>query len=257
MDTIQINKFSSLHNGNTIIFCKTDYIFAEFENIKKIPNNVTLITGNSDYPIDDYRFSQKPENITKWFGQNILVNDDCLIPIPIGLENKLESVRTGHGIGYYDRVNEKEFLLSRQINKTPSKKYYANFNISTNYDYRSKIKKICLESPHIDWEESNLSLTSFFDKILDYEAIICPIGNGIDTHRLWETLYSNRIPIIIKVGNYKIYELYEKLPIIILENENQLYDETFLDNKLKKIKNNKYDMSLLDMSYWHQKILNT
>jgi hypothetical protein len=99
-------------------------------------------------------------------------------------------------------------------------------------------------------------LTSFFDKILDYEAIICPIGNGIDTHRLWETLYSNRIPIIIKVGDYKIYELYEKLPIIILENENQLYDEKLLDIKINQIKNNQYDMSLLDMSHWGKIIKN-
>lgn len=255
MDTIQINKLSKLHNGNTIIFCKTDYIFDEFENIKNIPNNVVLITGNSDYPIDDYRFSHKPENVIKWFGQNVLVNDDSLIPLPIGLENKLESFRIGHGVGYFDRVSEKETLLARPITSIPTKKYYANFNVSTNYQHRLKIKNICIESSHINWEESNLTLNEFFNKILDYEAIICPAGNGIDTHRLWETLYSNRIPIIIKIGDYKIYELYKKLPILILDDENQLYDENFLDNNIKKIKQTKYDMSLLDMSYWYEKII--
>jgi len=256
MDIIQLNKFSKLHSEN-IIFCKTDFILDEFKNIEKLPFEVILITGNSDYPIDDNIFNLKPNNVKIWYAQNALVNNDMLIPLPIGLENKSESIRIGHGVGYYDRVMEKELLLSRNLKITPTKKYYSNFNVSTNYLYRSKIKEICINAPHIDWEESNLSLTSFFDKILDYEAIICPIGNGIDTHRLWETLYSNRIPIIIKVGDYKIYELYEKLPIIILEDENQLYDENFLDDKLKEIKNNKYDTSLLDMSYWYKKILNT
>lgn len=250
MDFVQINKFSKLHGEGKVIFCKTDFIFEEFKNIEKIPHDVILITGNSDYPIDESRFHLKPNNVKKWYAQNAIVNDECLIPLPIGLENKLESVRPGHGIGYYDRVLEKEQLLSRSITKQPIKKYYSNFNIKTNYSYRSKIKHICVDSSHIDWEESNLSLTEFFDKILEYEAIICPIGNGIDTHRLWEVLYSNRIPITIKVGDFKIYELYEKLPIIILDNENELYDEELLDNKLNEIKNKQFDMSLLDMVYW-------
>ena len=250
MDLIQIIKFSELHDGNKIIFCKTDFIFNEFELISKIPHDIILITGNSDYPIDESRFHLKPNNVKKWYTQNAIVNDECLIPLPIGLENKLESVRPGHGIGYYDRVLEKEQLLSRNITKQPIKKYYSNFNIETNYSYRSKIKSICENSPHIDWEESNLSLTEFFDKILDYEAIICPIGNGVDTHRLWEVLYSNRTPITIRVGNFKIYELYEKLPVVILDDENDLYNEKLLDNKIKEVKNNQYDMSLLDYSYW-------
>lgn len=256
MNTIQINKFSELHNNETIIFCKTDYIFEEFKKIENIPHDITLITGNSDYPIDESRFHLKPKNVKKWYAQNAIVNNECLIPIPIGLENKLESVRIGHGVSYYNRASEKEQLLSRNITKSPTKKFYANFNIYTNYSYRSNIKNICINSPHIDWEESNLSLNDFFDKILDYETVICPIGNGVDTHRLWEVLYSNRIPITIKVGDFKIYELYEKLPIIILDNEHQLYDEKLLDSKINKIKNNQYDMSLLDTTYWKKIIKN-
>jgi hypothetical protein len=250
MDFTQINKFSKLHDEDKVIFCKTDFIFEEFKNIEKIPHDVILITGNSDYPIDENRFHSKPNNIKKWYAQNALVNNEILIPLPIGLENKLESIRLGHGIGYYDRVSEKEKLLSLNSIVKPSKKYYSNFNIKTNYSYRSKIKDICVDSSHIDWEESNLSLKEFFDKILEYEAIICPIGNGIDTHRLWEVLYSNRIPITIKVGDFKIYELYEKLPIILLDDENDLYNEKLLDEKLNEIKNKQYDMSLLDFSYW-------
>ena len=254
MDFIQINKFSKLHDGDKIIFCKTDFIFEEFKNIEKIPHNVILITGNSDYPIDEHRFYSKPNNIKKWYAQNALINDEILIPLPIGLENKLESVRPGHGIGYYDRVSEKESLLSRSIVTPSTKRYYSNFNISTNHQYRSKIKNICINSSHIDWEEYNLSLTEFFNKILEYDAVICPIGNGVDTHRLWEVLYSNRIPITIKVGDFKIYELYEKLPIILLDSENDLYDEKLLDEKLNKIKNKQYDISLLDMVYWENLI---
>lgn len=256
MDLIQLNKFSKLHNNGNIIFCKTDFILDEFKHIEKLPYNVVLITGNSDYPIDESKFYSKPKNVKKWYAQNALVNDDILIPLPMGIENKLESDRPGHGVGWGNRVNEKEILLSRNLEIQPSKKYYSNFNILTNYSHRVKIKDICIKSQHIDWEESNLSLSSFFDKILEYEAIVCPIGNGIDTHRLWEVLYSNRIPITIKVGDFKIYELYEKLPIIILENENDLYNQELLDHKLYEVKNKQYDMSSLYMTYWETKIKN-
>jgi hypothetical protein len=255
MDTIQLNKFSTLHS-DSIIFCKTDFILEEFKRIEQLPYDIILITANSDFPIDENIFKLKPKNVKKWYAQNALVNDDILVPIPIGLENKLESSRFGHGIGYYDRVTQKETLLFRNIVKTPSKKYYSNFDISTNYSYRSKIKEICVSSNHIDWDEPKLSLIEFFDKMLDYEAIVCPIGNGVDTHRLWEVLYSNRIPITVKIGDFKFYELYEKLPIILLGNENELLDEKLLDEKLNQVKNNKYDMSLLDMSYWYEKIVN-
>lgn len=33
MNTFQINKLSHLHNGNNIIFCKTDFLKEEFNYI--------------------------------------------------------------------------------------------------------------------------------------------------------------------------------------------------------------------------------
>lgn len=256
MDFIQINKFSSLHNGKNIIFCKTDYILEEFKNIRKINNDVILITGNSDYAIDDKIFNLKPNNVIKWYAQNALVNDNILIPLPLGLENKTPSIREGHGIGYYDRVSEKENLLSRNLQISPTKKIYSNFNIDTNFSYRKIIKEICINSPHINWEDYNLTLDNFFTNILDYESVICPIGNGIDTHRLWEVLYSNRIPITIKVGDYKIYELYKKLPIVILNNINELTDISLLNNKIIEIKSKKTNLEILDFNHWKNEILN-
>jgi len=250
MNYIELNKFSELHDGKNIFFCKIDYILNDFKTISEIKNDVVLITGNSDYAIDGNLLKMMPSNIKKWYGQNVLANDPRIVPIPMGIENKLESYRKGHGIGYFDRVDEKEKLLNRLNNVTPTKKIYANFNLNTNYQYRSIIKNICVNAEHITWEESNLSLSNFFDRILDYECIVCPIGNGIDTHRLWETLYSKRIPITIKAGDYGIYKLYEKFPIIVLNNVNDLMDYELILEKILKIKNTKYDENLLSYDYW-------
>ena len=115
MEIIQLNKFSHLHNGVNVVFCKTDYIMSEFDNIKKINNDVVLITGNSDYGITDDIISQLPNNVKWWYAQNSISNHKKLIPIPMGIENKLPSIREGHGIGYYERVELKEQLLNREI----------------------------------------------------------------------------------------------------------------------------------------------
>lgn len=256
MDFLQINKFSELHDGLKIIFCKTDFIAQEFENIKNIKNDVTLITGNSDYAITDNIVAKAPKNIKRWFAQNAISNSGILIPLPLGLENKTESLRSGHGIGYLERVKEKERLLSRHSNENPTKKIYANFNIATNFGYRNALKNFIKNSTIIDWEESNLSLENFFDKILDYEMTLCPIGNGVDTHRLWEVLYCNRIPITIKVGDFKIYELYEDLPIIILQNLEELNDLNLIQKHYDVAKQKIWDKEMLNYKWWKNKILN-
>jgi len=256
MNFIQLNKFSELHDGENIIFCKTDFIFDEFKRIEKIPHEVILITGNSDYPIDEFRFNKKPKNIKRWYAQNALVNDEILIPIPIGIENKIESIREGHGIGYYNRVSEKERLLNRNLNVIPEKFIYSNFNINTNFNQRITYKNISKSTNHIDWEESNLTLESFFNNILKYKMVLCPVGNGIDTHRLWEVLYSGRVPITVNIGNYKLYDLYKNLPIIVLDKIDDLLDYYLIEEKYNKVISNDYKLELIDYNYWRNEIKN-
>jgi hypothetical protein len=254
IDFININKFSFLKNEN-IVFCKTDFILYDFYNIKKIKQDIILVTGNSDYPITDFHTERIPKNIKKWYAQNALSNSEILECIPTGLENKEFCERDGHGVGYYDLVTQKENLLNRNLNINPTKLIYANFNINTNIIERTKCLNAIKDAKHIDWENGGLSLNSFFDKILDYKMIVCPAGNGVDTHRLWEVLYSNRIPITIKIGDYNIYKLYEEYPIIILSKYEDLKNESLLLREYENIFKKKWDKNKLTFSYWKNRIL--
>lgn len=53
-----------------------------------------------------------------------------------------------------------------------------------------------------------------------HKYAICPEGNGIDTHRFWECLYMNTIPICLKNKVTKHYKQY--FPIILLNNWEEL-----------------------------------
>ena len=67
---IETNKFSYLDSHNRI-FCKTDYLRQEFEGIKNLNKEVIILSGNSDYPIDQWYVNNAPENLFKLYGQNV------------------------------------------------------------------------------------------------------------------------------------------------------------------------------------------
>ena len=164
-------------------------------------------------------------------------------------------MRKGHGVKYR-RVEEKIDLLSKESGITPTKFIYANFSISTNTSYRQTIYDFVKKIPYIDLEDPVLSVSEFYNKILDYKMILCPIGNGIDTHRLWEVLYSKRVPVIIRINECKIYDLYTKFPILILDDISDLKNAPLIEELYKLAINKYFNDDLLNYSYWENMIKN-
>ena len=256
MNKFELNKLSSLHDGKKIFFSKIDFVSLDFEYINTLNNDVILISGNGDFPIDDELIKQIPNNVKFWFGVNSLSYHPKLIAIPIGLENSYDCIRDNHGIGYKKAIEKDEIIDSLDTSIVPNKLIYSNFLVDTNRTHRTPFKEISEKLPYIDWEEPKLNTVEYLNNILNYEAVLCPAGNGVDTHRLWEVLYMKRIPITVKIGNYKLYDLYEKLPILVLDNISELENEKFIIDKINEIKNRTYDLSLLDLDFWKNKILN-
>ena len=50
---------------------------------------------------------------------------------------------------------------------------------------------------------------------MPYKYCICPEGEGIDTYRIWEALYFNIVPIVIR--NHYMTILEKKFPIVVLD----------------------------------------
>lgn len=254
-ELIYLNNFCDMHEQNNVRFCKTDFLEKEFEIIRNLDKEIILITGNSDYPITDKIANLAPKNIKKWYAENCITNNDLVEPLPLGLENIREASRKGHGVSWEERAVVKERLMSRDMSHIlPTKDIYANFKIATNPQYRYRFASICENCEFIEYEEPNLSLEQFFDKILKYKMIACPIGNGVDTHRLWEVLYSGRVPVTVKVGDFKIYELYDKLPVVVLENERDLLDKDLIYSKYEQVKNKSLEYAT--MNFWKNKLKN-
>jgi hypothetical protein len=252
---IQINKFAYLHNNNNIFFCKTDYLTNLFNLLNDKIEDCTIITGNSDYEINDDIIEYAPKCIKRWFAQNANTKSNKVFGLPIGIENDKNCILEGHGVGW-EHAKQKVEFLKNPPNVEPTKNIYANFSLDT-HTSRVKVAEICTKIPHITKDISNShnqinnkSYEKYIQEILEHRMVLCPRGNGIDCHRVWEVLYLGRIPIVKK----EIAMLhFKQLPILFIDDWQQLYDKSFLENEYEKVKNNSTEM--LDVKYWNNKIL--
>lgn len=106
---------------------------------------------------------------------------------------------------------------------------------------------------HIDYNgEIKITVTNpvCYNQWKQYKFILSPPGTGFDCHRTWEAVSIGIIPIVL---SSTLNELYEDLPILVVDNYDILSEE-FLKNKYIIIKNGKYDMDKITLDYWIHKI---
>ena len=81
-----------------------------------------------------------------------------------------------------------------------------------------------------------LKFKDYMEKINDHKFVLCPRGRGTDTHRFWEVLLMNSIPIVESSG---LNTLYNNFPCIIVNSFTSINIELLNNYKLdeEKIKN--------------------
>ena len=92
----------------------------------------------------------------------------------------------------------------------------------------------------------------FLKQIYSHKFVFAPRGNGIDTHRLWESLYLRTIPIVKK--SIAMEDFYD-LPILFVDDWDNI-TEDFLNQKYDEIINEKYPLEKLKIDYWFKLIEN-
>ena len=234
-----INESFELDDGD-ILFCKIDHVNLLFDTIREEEEfkNIKLITHEGDYSVDEAIFLKKPKCISKWYAQNVNYNHPDLIPIPIGLAND------------YCPITLKIDNLLRE--GTPEKLLYINHRVETYPEDRKWIYDYFKTSDWCTVDSPNLTLDEYKKQLDNHKFIICPRGNGIDTHRLWESLYHGIIPIV----ENRIYcKCLEDLPVLIVDSFKNINEE-FLNNKFQEFSNKNFNMEKLKIDWWIQKIKN-
>jgi hypothetical protein len=109
---------------------------------------------------------------------------------------------------------------------------------------------------------------NYIDNIYNHKFVICPEGNGIDTHRFWESLYLGVIPVIInnkttKCSNFirylhklniPFYEIkIDDLDTVCTKYTSEYFNESLYKNIIKRTGESIFNIDSLKLEYYKYK----
>lgn len=229
---------------NSVIFCNANMLECLFQDIKNLNQefNFTLISSQSDRIIDRKIAKKKPPIISSWYATNLMSNYKNIYPLPLGIANDYSP----KNLIQEDFINLSDFKQNKEL------KLYVNFNEQTNLKHRGNLKNSLRPYEWTKIQDHEISLQEYKKNLVQYQFILCPWGNGIDTHRIWEALYSGSTPV---VKYHHTYKPLKELPVIFVDEYDQITEE-FLNEEYKKIISKQTSLDFLNIDYWLKKMKN-
>jgi hypothetical protein len=188
-----------------VVFCYSSLI-KQFSAVAHIFENAfTLITHNGDANVEDVYYVNailNAPNLKKWYAQNVNYSHGKLVPLPIGIANRMWP----HG--------NVSIVESPKVSEI-----YMSFDLNTNPKKRAE----CLDAlgdkvTFLQFVTPNENIV----RLAQYKYCVCPEGNGLDTHRLWEALYLRVVPIMLKTKHVELLINRYMFPAILLDRWSDL-----------------------------------
>ena len=236
--------FAQLQDSD-IIYTHTFYADQLFEKLEKLtPTQFKVVTHNADTPAD----FPPPDNVM-WYTTNVAIRyngptlgfGSNITSIPLGIENDLW-------------LKDKKERMIRKMQNPPKFKnlVYCNHNIKTNPKQRQKPYEVLRGQTWatLHMGANGAGFDTYLDNIYNHPFVVCPEGNGIDTHRFWECLYLGTIPIVTRNINNSFYT---DLPVLFLDNWEQM-NQKFLYDSYMSIKEKRWNLDKLNFEYWRDEI---
>jgi len=223
------------------IYCKTDYIEEAFAAIRQRETPCILVTHNSDFPITERLWIRKPTQVIKWYAINTEIREPNLVPIPLGCENMRSPGYSGNMM-----------VIERLIARKPPKNYLAfiNFNIRTSPNEREPIIDLFANQPWAKEMGYGLKFEQCMTMIRGSKFVFCPRGNGLDTHRMWESLYLGAIPIVKRCLHMEAFA--ESLPILLIDRWSDVTKD-MLDEVWESWSKTTWNMEKACLVYWKKR----
>lgn len=225
-----------------IVFCKIDEVLRLFERLRLTRKKIILVTGEGDLPCDAFRQSFLPSNVVQWFATNVTYPHPKVTALPLGLGSP-ESSTT---------LTASEIGVARNSGITRNRWLYVNFRPDTNpserqapYDYFREI------SSSSDWITFDQPLDRgcnerFLEALVSHRFVLCPPGNGVDTHRIWEALLAGSIPV---VKRSRAMDPFKALPVLFVDDFSHVTLE-LLEKAQEEIRVRADPHVMMTESYW-------
>jgi hypothetical protein len=242
-----------------ITYCKADFLFSagwwrgQLEPSYQ-KNAQVLVIGHSDNELTDEVVSRlKHPGLKRIFAVNATSTDPLVTPLPLGLTNNTQESDRHPVYGNTD-------ILHKVLQSTPepcskTNLVYMNFDVGTFPLERQPVHD--LFAPQ-DWVTVGSPLATldaretFLRAMRTHSFVLCPRGNGLDTHRLWEALYMGAIPIVHDPQG--ALRTFHDLPILFVNEWSDVTKE-FLAEQEPLIRAKVWNAGRLTLEWWTNEIL--
>jgi hypothetical protein len=223
------------------VFCKTDYLPEIYTKLANCPHDITLVTHNSDYQITEAQEKLAPKCIKRWFGENADRHGSRIIPIPLGVERP-------EGRGYSADMKHIAALLSTP--KVERNLAFMCHSCSTNPAERNPCSLALYDKPWVMNKPYGTPFVEYLENVRAHRCMICPPGNGPDTHRVWEALYLGTIPVVKR--SRMMEEFSRNVPMVLVDSWEDL-DEVSLESGIAMVDGLDWGrMDYLRLPYWRK-----
>ena len=187
--------FSDLDKASGPLFVYGDlYRFFVDHIAPNLEKRHVVLVHNSDVEVDNsYDSIFDNPSIVRVFAQNATSLHPLLEGVPIGLANAMFA----HGdlSKFFDRVQS---IRKRRM-------VWAG-GLSLTHGSRSTLVDSMKQAPDLfDLNNGRLEFSDYVEKLCESRFVVCPRGNGVDTHRIWETIYSGGVPVVTKAELHKAF----------------------------------------------------
>ena len=230
----EVNRARSLQGS--LLYAKRDHVETLFTLLGHRRARIALVTAEADESVGSAE--KIPSQIASWFSTNACHPD--VFPLPLGLGNS------------YCKVTAKADLLATVAGMPKVGLLYVNFRPETNPDVRVPLWNSYESS---EWNgvmtrhPGNVSQVDYVTAMASHRFVLCPRGNGIDTHRMWETLYVGSIPV---VERHPALESFSDLPILFVDRIDGI-TRNFLEESYGKMTSGNWNWEKLFLPWWRER----
>lgn len=156
-----------------------------------------VVVHNTDRSFGHPEMNALLPHILHVYAINTTIQHPMLTTIPLGFVDKQLPFLHGFKAGSSERPFE----------------IYMNFTVGTNTPKRKECMD-ALEGDSRVVRGDNLSVPEYYMDLCRSKFVLCPEGTGMDTHRVYESLYCGATPVVLRNS---LSHLYEKLPVCIVD----------------------------------------